>query len=93
MFPRLVGEVYWASRDATRRSMKRGVRVTCLEHIPVWQDIKMGVQQRIVSIDEYVPWVRCRDIWEEICKHMTLVRIQWYERKKENEDYRLSSGA
>lgn len=90
MFSRLVGEVDGASGDATRRGMIGRVGVMCLEHIPVWQNVKVGGQQRIVSIDEYVPWVRCRNVWEEICKENTLVRIRWYEKRKGNEYYRPS---
>lgn len=58
MLARLVGKVEGPSGQASPRSMKGGVGVTCLEHVPVRQNIKVGSQQRIVSIDEYVPRVR-----------------------------------
>lgn len=75
MFSRLVGKVDGPSGHATRRAMKGGVGVTGLEHIPVRQDIQVGSQQSIVSVDEDVPWVRRRDFWKEICKYRMLVRI------------------
>jgi len=41
-------------------------RVFVSYHVPVWQDIQVFCEERIMSVAEDMPWMRLFHIWEEV---------------------------
>ena len=66
MLTRFISEIDGTTRDAAAGGMKGGVGVRGLEHVPVWQYIKMACQKRVVSIDKDMPRMRTRNSGEEV---------------------------
>ena len=73
MLSRLIGDVDWPARNATSGCVERRVRMRCLKHVPVGQDVKVLGEQGIVSVAEHMPWMRSGDFREEVWKYVKLV--------------------
>lgn len=48
--------------------MKSGIIVHCLEHVPIWDDVQMLREQRIMCIAENMPRVTGWDFGEEVVR-------------------------
>lgn len=46
--------------------MKRGVWMRRLKHVPVWQDVKVLGEERVVSVAEDMPGMGGGDFREEV---------------------------
>ena len=66
VFSGLVSEVDGPAGDAAAGGMEGRVRVRCLEHVPVGQDVEVGGKEGVVGICEEVPRMGGGDFGEEV---------------------------
>ena len=80
MLSRLISNVDGATRNATSCSVEPGIGMRGLEHVPIWENVQVTRQKRIVGIYEDMPGMRGRYPGKEVIRvahhHAGLVERQ-----------------